>query len=242
MKTTEITDNSVGAVASDGSGALLYVAYPAERWRLRGGLRRIDDVIKHVIDFTVAPLALLFISPVFLIIAILIALDGGPVLFSHVRVGQNGKPFRCLKFRSMVVRSDAVLREHLSADQQAADEWSQFQKLSVDPRITRIGAVIRKWSLDELPQLLNVLRGEMSLVGPRPVTQYEWMERYGPYRDLVASVRPGITGAWQVSGRSMVSYEERVALDVDYVINRSLATDLGILLKTFPTVVLGTGR
>ncbi|MEN3347367.1 MAG: exopolysaccharide production protein ExoY [Bradyrhizobium sp.] len=189
-----------------------------------------------------AALALLLaLSPVLAGIAFLIwRRDGAPILFAHYRVGVNGKLFRCMKFRTMLRDSEQVLAELLAADPHARAEWERDQKLANDPRITGIGHFLRRSSLDELPQLINVLRGEMSLVGPRPITVGE-LTRYGKVRWHYLSVRPGITGLWQVSGRNDTSYEERVALDRRYVEQRSLRLDLSILVKTVRVVLLREG-
>ena len=188
-----------------------------------------------------ALLLLALLSPLLVTIAVLIwRRDGAPVLFAHYRVGRDGKLFRCMKFRSMLRNSEQVLADLLRDDPQARAEWARDQKLANDPRITGIGHFLRRSSLDELPQLLNVLRGEMSLVGPRPVTVGE-LTRYRQVRWHYLSVRPGITGLWQVSGRNNTSYDERVALDRRYVEQRSLWLDLGILLRTVRVVALREG-
>ncbi len=188
-----------------------------------------------------AALLLLLLSPVMAVVAFLIwKRDGAPVFFAHYRVGHDGKLFRCLKFRSMLRNSEQVLADLLRDDPTARAEWARDQKLVNDPRITAVGHFLRKTSLDELPQLFNVLRCEMSLVGPRPITVDE-LTRYGRVRWHYLSVRPGITGLWQVSGRNNTSYEERVALDQRYVEQRTLLGDLGILLKTVRVVVLREG-
>ena len=162
------------------------------------------------------------------------------MLFAHYRVGHDGKLFRCMKFRSMLRNSDQLLADLLHDDPQVRAEWDRDQKLANDPRVTAVGHFLRRTSLDELPQLLNVLRGEMSLVGPRPITLAE-LTRYGRVRWHYLSVRPGITGLWQVSGRNNTTYEERVALDRRYVEQRSVWLDLSILLKTVRVVVLREG-
>jgi len=184
---------------------------------------------------------LVLLAPLMLVIAMLIARrDGMPVLFAHYRVGRNGKLFRCMKFRSMLRNSEQVLADLLRDDPQARAEWARDQKLTDDPRITPIGHFLRRSSLDELPQLLNVLRGEMSLVGPRPITVAE-LTRYGSVRWDYLSVPPGLTGLWQVSGRNNTTYEERVAFDREYVHRRSPWLDLKILLKTVKVVVARDG-
>ncbi len=188
-----------------------------------------------------ALLLLLALSPVMLCIALLIwRCDGAPVLFGHYRVGLNGRLFRCLKFRSMYVDAERMLADLLRDDPAARLEWERDQKLANDPRITPIGAFLRKTSLDELPQLFNVLRGEMSLVGPRPITVGE-LTRYGRVRWHYLSVRPGMTGLWQVSGRNDTTYDERVALDRRYVEQRTLVLDLKILLRTVGVVLARGG-
>jgi len=193
------------------------------------------------INQAVALVLLLLLSPVLLAITFFIwRTDGAPVLFGHYRVGQGGKLFRCMKFRTMLRNSEQVLAELLATDESAREEWARDQKLSNDPRITGIGHFLRKSSLDELPQLLNVLRGEMVLVGPRPVTVAE-LTRYGKVRWHYLSVRPGITGLWQVSGRNNTTYDERVALDRRYVEQKSLWMDVGILFKTVKVVVAREG-
>jgi len=199
------------------------------------------DLFVLRINQAVALLLLLMISPVMLVITFLIwRRDGAPVLFAHYRVGQDGKLFRCMKFRTMLRNSEQVLSELLATDERAREEWARDQKLTNDPRITGVGHFLRKSSLDELPQLLNVLRGEMSLVGPRPVTVGE-LTRYGKVRWHYLSVRPGITGLWQVSGRNNTTYDERVALDRRYVEQKSLWMDVGILFKTVKVVVAREG-
>lgn len=188
-----------------------------------------------------AALLLLLLSPVLVVIAIAIwRVDGAPIVFGHYRVGQDGRLFRCLKFRSMVRDSEAVLARLLRDDAQARAEWARDQKLGNDPRITPIGRFLRKTSLDELPQLINVLRGEMNLVGPRPITVAE-LPRYRGVRWHYLRVRPGMTGLWQVSGRNDTSYDERVELDRRYVDRWSAMTDIGILFKTVRVVLQSDG-
>ena len=188
-----------------------------------------------------ALLLLLVFAPLLIVVSFLIwRRDGAPILFGHYRVGLGGKLFRCMKFRTMRRDSAQVLAKLLRDDPAARAEWTANQKLADDPRITPIGHFLRKTSLDELPQLLNVLRGEMNLVGPRPVTVDE-LTRYGMVRWHYLSVRPGITGLWQVSGRNNTTYEERVALDARYVEERSAWVDLTILIKTVRVVITKEG-
>jgi exopolysaccharide production protein ExoY len=188
-----------------------------------------------------ALLILLALSPLLLAVGFLIwQRDGAPIFFGHYRVGRDGRLFHCLKFRSMLRNSEQVLADLLRDDPAARAEWQRDQKLTNDPRITPIGHFLRRSSLDELPQLLNVLRGEMNIVGPRPITVDE-LQRYGLTRWHYLSVQPGMTGLWQVSGRNNTTYEERVALDQRYVEQRSFGKDLAILLKTVRVVLLREG-
>ncbi|HWL82910.1 MAG TPA: sugar transferase [Roseomonas sp.] len=196
---------------------------------------------KRVLDVTASGAALLVLAPLFILLSLIIMLDGGSPVFGHERIGRNGRSFRCLKFRSMVPNSAEVLAKLLREDPEAAHLWATTRKLPKDPRVTSIGRFLRATSLDELPQLINVLRGEMSLVGPRPVVQEELTEHYGLAAVSYLSVRPGITGLWQISGRSDTSYAERVALDCRYVHEFSFWSDLNILWRTIPAVLAGRG-
>lgn len=192
---------------------------------------------KTFFDVVIAFLALLLLMPLLLLVTVLVwATMGRPILFAHQRVGANGEAFPCLKFRTMATNSAELLERHLKANPEAAEEWNLNQKLSHDPRITWLGHILRKSSIDELPQLINVLRGEMSCIGPRPVIEAE-LTRYGDHATFYCQARPGLTGLWQVSGRSRLSYPERVALDTYYVCNWSLSLDVKILLKTIPVLL-----
>lgn len=202
--------------------------------------RPVARVLKRGFDIVTASLLLFLGAPLMLAIALLIVRDGGPALFQHRRIGAGGKTFPCMKFRTMHIKADVMLKDILARDPAAAAEWAATQKLRDDPRITGIGQVLRKTSLDELPQLLNVLRGEMSLVGPRPIVTAE-VAFYGTQIADYYEARPGITGLWQVSGRSDTSYPRRVQLDVWYVRNWTLWHDLAILLKTIPAVLQRRG-
>lgn len=196
---------------------------------------------KRALDITVASLALLFVAPLLLIIALLVRLqDGQAAIFSHTRYGQNGRTFKCLKLRSMVPDAAERLQELLERDPDAKREWELTQKLVHDPRITPLGQFIRATSIDELPQLINVLKGDMSLVGPRPISLSE-RSKYGENFADYCSVRPGITGLWQVSGRSDVSYPERVRMDTTYAQSRTFWGDVLIMLKTIPAVLKSEG-
>ena len=197
-----------------------------------------NRALKRVFDCVLSLLGLPLLAIVGLGISVAIYLDSpGPVIFSHRRVGQGGRSFPCYKFRTMVPNAADVLERHLARYPEAREEWNRDFKLKDDPRVTKVGAFLRKTSLDELPQILNVIKGEMSLVGPRPIIEAE-VEKYGPYIRDFYLVPPGITGAWQVGGRSDTTYEERVKMDSDYVRGWSIETDVGILIKTVG-VVLG---
>ena len=195
-----------------------------------------DNSIKRFGDILIAAILLLILSPALALIACLVRSDGGPVLFGHRRVGASGDVFRCWKFRTMVVDADTVLTRLLESDPDARAEWQRDFKLRCDPRVTPLGRYLRMTSLDELPQLFNVLKGEMSIVGPRPIVADE-IRRYGAAFHDYARCRPGITGIWQISGRNDVDYRERVRLDQDYARKWSLTHDCRILLKT-PAAVL----
>ena len=195
---------------------------------------------KRVFDIVASFLALVLLAPLFLIVAVAIKKDGGPAFYSHRRVGRDGAMFSCFKFRSMYEDSEKRLETLLAHDTEAKKEWEEHYKLKNDPRITRLGHFLRESSIDELPQLLNVLKGDMSLVGPRPVILKE-LEKYGEAKGTYLSVRPGLTGLWQVSGRNDLDYETRVALDVEYVESYAFRTDLIILVKTIRVVLEGRG-
>ncbi len=196
---------------------------------------------KRSVDLILTLLALVFLLPLMAVIALLVWLqDQGPVLYFHTRIGRGGRPFKCIKFRTMAVDAAAQLDAYLAENAFARAQWVRDHKLLVDPRITRLGRFLRRSSLDELPQLFNVLAGDMSLVGPRPIVDAEAV-KYGTYFQNYCEVRPGITGLWQVSGRSNIDYPARVALDVDYVRSASLPLDLKILALTIPAVLAGRG-
>lgn len=197
-------------------------------------------LVKHSIDKLLSVLLLLLLSPLMLLIALAVGLQGGPVFFSHRRVGQFGKSFNCYKFRSMIPNAEEHLQVLLDTCPDLQAEWEQDRKLKNDPRVTRLGKFLRRTSLDELPQLFNVLRGEMSLVGPRPIV-FEELERYGADQKYYLMVRPGITGLWQVSGRSDIDYASRVDLDSRYVQQWTLTTDMAILFRTVGTVLRRSG-
>ena len=200
-----------------------------------------SDSVKRGIDIVLAGTGLVFLAPaiVLVMVAMLIA-DGRPLCYAHTRIGRHGHPFQCLKFRTMCRDSAARLEALLASCPHSRREWEESRKLRHDPRVHRLGDFMRRSSLDEIPQLLNVLRGEMSLVGPRPVTKDE-LERYGEAVGHYLSQRPGITGLWQVSGRSDTSYGERVALDSCYATTRSMWLDMVILYRTVIVVLCMRG-
>ena len=196
--------------------------------------------MKRTFDIVVSSTLLVMLSPLFVYLSFKISKDGGSVIFGHTRIGRGGKHFKCLKFRTMVINSQEILKNLLATDPGARAEWNNDFKLKNDPRINALGHFLRRTSLDELPQLWNVLRGDMSLVGPRPVVQDE-LERYGEDVEYYLMARPGMTGLWQVSGRNNVDYATRVYLDSWYVKNWSLWSDIVILFKTIAVVTDRTG-
>lgn len=199
------------------------------------------EAFARTFDIVVALVLIACLLPVLVAVGLLVFLtEPGPVLFSHTRKGKGGNSFKCLKFRSMVLDADVRLQELLARDPLARAAWDRDHKLRVDPRITRIGAFLRRSSLDELPQLFNVLRGDMSLVGPRPIVEAE-VPRYGRYITHYYRVRPGVTGLWQVSGRNNTTYRRRVALDVMYMRRKSAKLNLHILIMTLPSVFASKG-
>ena len=209
--------------------------------RVRNNLRRWPArLTKRIFDVTMATTLLLVLSPLMLAIAAALKMEGGRIIFSHLRVGKKGKNFNCYKFRSMIPNADQELHNLLSNNPDLQAEWNRGHKLKNDPRISKLGAFLRQSSLDELPQLFNVLKSEMSLVGPRPIVSEE-LEKYGLEKSYYLMVRPGMTGLWQVSGRNNVDYDARVYLDAWYVKNWSLWYDLAILFKTFKVVLAQRG-
>ena len=197
--------------------------------------------VKLALDFVGSIVLIVLLIPLLiLIVALLKVSERGPVLFAQVRVGKNGKRFKCLKFRTMVVDAEEALQTYLSQCPDARREWIETQKLRDDPRVTALGRFLRKSSLDELPQLFNVLAGQMSLVGPRPITEQE-IPRYGDKILAYMTVKPGLTGLWQISGRSNCTYEKRIALDARYVSEWKLRTDIMILLRTVPALLRQDG-
>jgi len=201
----------------------------------------LPKLTKRSIDLIGATVGASVLLPLLFYLAVAVKMSSrGPILFGHERIGKNGRRFRAWKFRTMFQNASVVLEQYLDVHPEMQEEWQRDQKLRHDPRITRIGKFLRKTSLDELPQLWNVIRGEMSLVGPRPIVDAE-IPKYGPYYKLLTIVTPGITGLWQVSGRNNTTYEERVQLDAYYVRNWSLSMDLFLLLKTIRIVLFAKG-
>jgi lipopolysaccharide/colanic/teichoic acid biosynthesis glycosyltransferase len=208
-------------------------AYPVKSRAELDGAR-----VAHV---SLALMLLIVFLPVMLIVALAVALhDGGPAIFAHRRIGRNGRSFNCLKFRSMAVDAETRLEELLARDPDACAEWERDHKLRDDPRVTRLGDFLRRSSLDELPQLWNVVRGDMNLVGPRPIVEAE-RPKYGHRFEAYCAVRPGLTGLWQVKGRNDTSYRARVAMDTLYARRRSLTLDAYILVMTVPAVLSSRG-
>lgn len=200
-------------------------------------LEGFQGYVKEIVDFVLGTLGLIVFSPLFLIIAILIKLDSpGPIFYKHLRAGRYGKPFYLWKFRTMYKDADKILDKYPELKKEFEKEF----KLKNDPRVTKVGKFLRKFSLDEIPQIFNILKGEMSVVGPRPVT-FKELEKYGEYAEEILRVKPGLTGLWQVSGRSDVDYSQRIKFDLYYIQNWSILLDIKIILKTIPSVLFGKG-
>ncbi|GAC1414506.1 MAG: hypothetical protein NVSMB62_00530 [Acidobacteriaceae bacterium] len=226
--TAEVTRYSFGDTAT---------AAPSRRIRRAPATLFHYRVLKRALDLAAVLLALPVLLPLFLVVACLVRLSSpGPVFYSHRRIRQNGAFFSMWKFRTMCVNSAEVLEEYLSRHPEARGEWNRCHKLRHDPRVTRVGMLLRRYSLDELPQLWNVVSGQMSLVGPRPIVAAE-VEKYRDAFNAYCRVKPGLTGLWQVSGRCSLTYDQRVALDRRYVQNWTLVGDMKILLHTLPCVV-----
>jgi exopolysaccharide production protein ExoY len=224
-----------GAFAGSRGGRKLVLARASRRATEHS--RPIGGAAKRAMDIAISLLAITLLAPLMLVIAALIRLTmGGPTIFAQQRVGRDGSVFTLYKFRSMVVNAEEVLRRHLATNPSAAREWRETHELRNDPRVSCFGNILRKSSLDELPQIFNVLCGHMSIVGPRPVVPGE-LGFYGPYWCECFRARPGVTGIWQVSGRSCLSYTTRVALDRYYARKWSIWLDLAILAKTVPAVL-----
>jgi exopolysaccharide production protein ExoY len=235
MYRTDDAPTKGGARAVGGEPAIADA--PAKRI----GPSALGFALKRVFDLISVVVILALFGWLMVIIAIAVRMTGRKVIYGHTRVGRGGKPFQCLKFRSMVPNSQEVLRELLATDPDARAQWERDFKLKDDPRITRIGRFIRKTSLDELPQLWNVVKGEMSIVGPRPVIQAEFEQYYDGAREHYLSVPPGLTGLWQVSGRSDLDYAERVELDKRYVERSNVFYDFMIVMRTVKVMVARRG-
>jgi len=200
--------------------------------------RSISDSLKTAFDFVFSLFALIFLSPAIAVICILLLIqDGWPLIYRHKRIGRYGREFDCLKFRTMRRDADRALQHFLGSNEAARREWETHQKLRRDPRVHAVGRILRMTSLDEIPQFLNVLRGEMSIVGPRPVVEDE-LARYGDQTYCYLLLTPGITGLWQVSGRNDTSYDNRVEIDAHYYATRSFALDLKIMWRTVGVLLL----
>jgi len=198
----------------------------------------IYSIIKRIIDIVLCLIALLFLWPILLLIAVIIKIDSnGPAIYKHYRLGKNGKIFGIYKFRTMVSNADEILKNFTKEQK---EEFEKNYKLENDPRITRVGDFLRKTSLDELPQILNILKGDMSIIGPRPVISKE-IEKFGDLKDKYLSVLPGLTGWWACNGRSCTTYDERIALEMYYIDNQSLKLDLKCFFKTILAVVKRNG-
>ena len=196
------------------------------------------DILKRFIDIIIGTIGLIVCIPIFIIIGIAIKIDSkGPVFFKHKRIGKHGKKLEIYKFRTMIENAEEAMKNFTEEQKK---EFAENFKLENDPRVTRVGKILRKTSLDELPQIINILKGEMSIIGPRPVVRSE-LEKYGSNQDKFLSVAPGLTGYWAANGRSDVSYEERMALELYYVNNRSLILDMKIFFKTIGSVLKGRG-
>ena len=198
----------------------------------------IYSILKKIFDVSISFISLILLSPVFLILAILVKLDSkGPVFYAHKRKGKNRSDIKIYKFRTMYSNSDEIFQSFTTEQK---EEYYKNFKLDNDPRVTKLGGFLRKTSLDELPQLLNVLKGDLSLIGPRPIVEKE-IFKYGEYADKFFSVIPGITGYWQANGRSYTSYDERIQMDMYYIDNRSFMMDIKIILKTVISVIKKEG-
>jgi lipopolysaccharide/colanic/teichoic acid biosynthesis glycosyltransferase len=193
----------------------------------------------RMLDLVAASFIFLFVLPLMLVCALVIRLTSrGPVIYRQARIGHEGREFTCFKFRTMAHTADTAIKSLLVEGSPYREEWAALYKLRADPRITPVGRFMRRYSLDELPQLLNVLKGDMSIVGPRPIVADE-IHRYGDRFADYCKVKPGITGLWQVSGRHALTYDERVRLDAEYANNKSMRLDLLILWRTIPVVLWG---
>lgn len=199
-------------------------------------------MIKRIFDLLFSFFVLLFTFPILAIVAIIVKFTSkGPVFYPSIRIGKDGKEIRCWKFRSMVVHADTILQEVLSRNPELKQEWEKFHKLKKDPRVTKIGSFLRKTSLDEFPQFWNVFVGDLSIVGPRPALPEEVQMHFGYRAKKILSIRPGITGIWQTSGRNLLTFEQRVQLEESYVDKQSFFFDLKLIVKTVPMLLFPKG-
>lgn len=202
----------------------------------------LSPIIKRAFDIAFSLIALISLSPLYLVLVVLVKITSkGPIFYAHPRVGKNFTSFYCYKFRTMFADSEARLQTILQNDPIKKQEWLDTQKLKKDPRITPIGKYLRQFSLDELPQLWNVLKGELSIVGPRPLVEEEIMRHVKDDASILLSIKPGLTCLWQISGRSDLSYTKRIALDLYYIHNRTFFLDLYIIAKTLPAMITSRG-
>lgn len=205
-------------------------------------LKRLDKFLKRSIDIIASIFGVILLLPltIGIYIANLICKDKGPVFYTQNRIGQNGKIFKMYKYRSMVVGADDILEKYLEENEEARKEYKEYKKLKDDPRVTKVGKFIRKTSIDEFPQFINVLKGDMSLVGPRPYLEKEKEDMNGYYKYIV-TCKPGLTGLWQISGRSDCTFDERIDLDMEYYNNHNLKSDIKILFKTAMKIIKKEG-
>lgn len=198
--------------------------------------------VKRIVDIAFSSLALLLSLPLLFVVAVCIRLSSyGSIVYAHERIGRGGRPFKCYKFRTMHKDAEKLLQECLQASPELRKEWEQNHKLKNDPRVTGIGKILRKLSLDEFPQFWNVIKGDMSVVGPRPMVREEVEKKLGSKAAKILSVRPGLTGIWQTSGRSNTSYVKRVQMDELYVERRTIWMDLKLIFKTVPSMLSSRG-
>ena len=201
------------------------------RWRL----------VKRALDLIIAIPCFVLLLPFFGVIALLIKVDSrGPTFFVHERLGAKGKPFKCVKFRSMYVDSDNVLRQHLHGNPVLDEEWATYKKLQNDPRVTRVGRILRRLTIDELPQILNIIKGEMSIIGPRPYLPRE-LPGMGPYSEVILCMRPGMAGIWVAQGRNELTFQERISLEANYVSNWSFQLDCVLFIQSVKAVLSRRG-
>ena len=226
-------DFSAAAAGAAAAGAVAVPKAGQSGWYARAG--------KRIFDVTLGLIVLPLLTPVIVVLWLIARMDGGPGFYGHERIGQFGVTFRCWKIRSMVCDANERLHALLDSDPKARAEWEHDQKLTNDPRVTRFGAFVRRTSLDELPQIFNVMCGDMSFVGPRPIVDEE-LARYGAREQAYLQSKPGITGIWQLSGRNEVSYSERVEFDAEYAEKVSLGLDVALVLRTPASVLLATGK